>query len=159
MKSYTHSCLLVLALIVPCSHAAAPDPALVGCWQAVKIVLSNHDGSTIEDKSGRCTLRFREDQLESSCATSSATATTTYRYAIPRPGFYLATMTGSTFTTDLIGSAREYEYRIEGDRLVTVTYPQAKLPAAATAAKRVDSEAARTSCPNPLGRCDSGQAG
>jgi hypothetical protein len=146
MKSLAHSCLLCLVLVTPWTHAAAPDPALVGCWRAVKIVLYAHDGSKLEDTSGRCTLQFRDDQLESTCVTSGGTATTTYRYAIVRPNVYAATMAGSTFATNLIGSTREYEYHVDGDRLATTTHPPVTLPAAPAATVRVASEAARVSC-------------
>lgn len=146
MKSIAHFCLLCLALSVAGSHAAAPDPSLLGCWRSVKIVLHAQDGSKLEDTSGRCTLRFTKDQIESMCATSSGTATTTYQYRIPRPDSYLATMTGSTFRTDMIGSTREYEYHVDGDRLTTVTHPQATAPAPPTRAMRVESEAVRTPC-------------
>jgi hypothetical protein len=147
MNRFARCCLLALAFVAPSSHAAAPDPSLVGCWRAVKIVLYAQDGSRTEDSSGRCTLRFQDDQFESTCATSSGAATTSYRYHIERPGFYLATMAASTFRTHLIGAVREYEYRVDGDRLVTVTRPQAASPTVPTAALRVESEAARTACP------------
>jgi hypothetical protein len=148
MKSFAHSCLLFLALAAVWSHAdTLPDPSLMGCWRAVKIVLYTHDGSRMEDASGRCTLRFHEDRLDSTCATAGGAATTTYRYQVVRPNVYLTTMQGSTFRTDLIGSTREYEYRLEGDRLFTATSPPASSPASPTATKRVESEAERTSCP------------
>lgn len=139
--------LACLALAASWSHAAAPDPSLVGCWRAVKIVLYTQDGSKVEDTSGRCTLQFRDDQVESACGTSNGTATTTYRYRVDRPEVYVTTMTGSTFRTDLIGSTREYEYHVDGDRLVTVTHPPVTAPAPPTATQRVESEAARTPCP------------
>lgn len=147
MKSFARSCLLYLVFVAPWSCAAAPDESLIGCWRAVKIVLYAEDGSKIEDTSGRCTLHFKEDQVESACGTASGSATTTYQYRIDRPNFYQATMTGSTFRTDLIGSMREYEYHVEGERLVTVTKRQGELPAPPTVAMRVESEAARTPCP------------
>jgi hypothetical protein len=146
VKSFAHSCLLCLASVAPWSHAAAPDPSLMGCWRAVKIVLSFQDGSKAEDTSGRCTLQFSEDQFKSACETGSRTATTTYQYRIVRPNFYEATMTGSTFQTDLIGSTREYEYHVDGDRLVTAPMLRTRLPAPPTVATRVESEAARMPC-------------
>ena len=140
--------LAFLATAAPCSHADAPDPALVGCWRAAKIVLHAPDGSKTEDTSGRCTLQFRDDSYESACGTTGGRAvTTTYRYRIVRPGFYAATMGGSTFRTDLLGATREYEYRVEGDRLMTVAQPQANPAAASTGGGRVELEAARISCP------------
>jgi len=141
-----HAFLLYLAFVAPCSHAVAPDPSLTGCWRAVKIVQYAQDGSKIEDSSGRCTLQFKEDQIESTCATAGGAVTSTYRYRIARPDFYLATMAGSTFRTGLIGSTREYEFHVDGDRLVTATNLPTTSPAPPTVAVRVETEAARTPC-------------
>ena len=147
MKSLARSGVLFLATVAPWSHAAAPDPSLLGCWRATKIVLHTQDGSRTEDASGRCTLRFGEDAYESVCATSRGTATSSYQYRIDRPGFYLATMSGSTFRTSLVGSTREYEYHVDGNRLVTVTTnPKVAPPAAPGAALRVETQAERTPC-------------
>lgn len=139
--------LLFLACIAPCVHADTPDPSLIGCWRATKIVLYAQDGSKIEDTSGRCTLRFKEDQLESACLTARGMVRVTYQYRVVRPNFYVTTMSSSTFKTDLIGATREYEYHVDGDRLFTVTKPPAKANASPAAAVRVTSESARTSCP------------
>ena len=147
MKCFARSCILFVSLFAPLTYAAAPDPALLGCWRAVKIVLYVEDGSKAEDTSGRCVLQFKDDQFDSTCKTSSGTATTSYQYQVVRPNFYAAKMTGSTFRTDLIGSTREYEYRIEGDRLVTSTAPQAKVLVPAAVAPRVETEATKTPCP------------
>lgn len=147
MKTFAHSCLLSLALAAPWSDAMAQDPSLIGCWRSAKIVQYAQDGSKAEDSSGRCSLQFKEDQIESRCGNIGGTATTTYQYRIVRPNLYSATMVGSTFRTDLIGSTREYEYHVDGDRLVIATHPPTTLPAAPAAAVRVESEAARTPCP------------
>lgn len=146
MKFFPRSCLVLLSLVAPWSHASLPDESLVGCWRAVKIVLYAPGGSKTEDTSGRCTLQFKADQFESTCATSSGTATTTYQYRIVRANFYAATMTRSTFRTDLIGATREYEYHVDGDRLVTVSHPQAAASVRRPVAPRVESEASRTPC-------------
>jgi hypothetical protein len=146
MKRFSRTRLLCLALVAPAAHAAAPDESLAGCWRAVKIVLYAQDGSKTEDTSGRCTLNFMEDRFESTCVTTAGTATTTYEYRLARPNVYLATMTGSTFRTSLIGSTREYEYRVDGDRLVTMAISQAASSAAPSVAPRVQTEAVRTSC-------------
>ena len=147
MKSFVRSGILCFAVFSTYGYAGALDPSLLGCWRAVKIVLYAQDGSKTEDTSGRCTLHFEEDRLESTCRTSTGVATTTYRYQLPRAGFYSATMTGSTFRTSLVGSTREYEYRIDGDRLVTIATSPTVSEAAPIAAPRVESEAARTPCP------------
>ena len=147
MPSYLRSALWALALGAPAIHAAAPDPALLGCWRAAKIVLHTPDGEKAEDSSGRCTLQFKDDQFDSVCKTTSGVSTTTYRYQVVRPQVYAATMASSSFRTEMVGSTREYEYRIDGDRLRTVTVPPAMAFAAAAAAPRVETEAARVACP------------
>ena len=147
MKFLAPATLLSFALIAPCTQAAAPDPSLLGCWRAVRIVLHTQDGKKAQDTSGRCSLHFTDDQFESSCMTSGGTSTTTYRYQIVRPGVYQSTLASSTLRTDLAGSTREYEYHVDGDRLVTVTHPLVKQPASPTATVRVELEAAKTQCP------------
>ena len=72
--------LLGLLCTASWAQATAPDPALLGCWRATTIVLHTADGARLEDRSGRCTLRFKEDQLESTCRTTRGLATTTYQY-------------------------------------------------------------------------------
>ncbi len=146
MTRFTHT-LVLCAFAAPWTHAASADASLLGCWRATKIVLSMQDGSKAEDTSGRCTLQFKQTQFESVCKTSTGTATTTYRYQVVRPQVYAATMASSTFKTDMIGSTREYHYRIEGDQLRTVSVPPAKPPESpAVAAPRVETEAERTPC-------------
>ncbi|WP_255577803.1 MULTISPECIES: hypothetical protein [unclassified Acidovorax] len=147
MNRLIRSLCLCLALAAPWARAAVADPSLLGCWRAAKIVLTTPDGEKAEDTSGRCTLQFKEDQFESTCKTASGTATTTYRYQVVRPQVYAATMAGSTFRTEMVGSTREYEYHITGDQLRTVTVPPAMAFAAAAAAQRVETEAARAPCP------------
>ena len=148
MKSHMRYCILPLVFAASWGHAASPDPSLLGCWRAAKIVLTTQDGSKAEDTTGRCTLRFTEDQLESTCRTSSGTATTTYRYEVVRSQVYAATMASSTFRTEMVGSTREYTYTVQGDQLRTVTAPAAKAPAAAPIeAPRVETEAFRAPCP------------
>lgn len=141
--------LLCLSGLASFAAAAAPDPALLGCWRAARIVLHTPDGSRAEDTSGRCSLRFKEESFESTCKTSTGVATTTYRYQVVRPQVYAATMAGSTFKTEMVGSTREYEYRVEGDQLRTVTVPAPlAFAAAATAgARKVETDSTRIPCP------------
>lgn len=147
MPCFLRSALLALATAASITHAAPPDPALLGCWRATRIVLHTPDGARAEDTSGRCTLQFKEDQFASTCKTASGTATTTYQYQVVRPQVYAATMAGSTFRTEMVGSTREYEYRIDGDHLRTVTAPPAKTSATAAATPRVETDAAKVPCP------------
>lgn len=147
MKFPALASVLFLAFVPPWSHAQAPGSSLLGCWRAVNIVQHYKSGSKAEDASGRCTLHFKLGQLESSCASAAGTVTSTYRYRVERPGFYLATMTGSTFRTSLIGSTREYQYSIDGDRLKTAIDFQPPEPVAPTVTVRVETEATRMACP------------
>lgn len=127
---------------------ASVDASLLGCWRAAKITLYMQDGTEAQDISGRCTLQFKQTLFESTCKTTTGTATTAYRYQVVRPRVYAATMASSTFRTDMIGSTREYEYRVDGDTLRTVSVPPAKPPEPpAVAAPRVETEATRTPCP------------
>ena len=123
MPSFLRSVLWTLALGASAIHAAAPDPALLGCWRATKILLTTQDGTTAEDSSGRCTMRFGDEQLQSNCMTAQGMTTTTYRYRITRPQVYAATMAGSSFRTEMLGSTREYSYQVTGDQLRTVSVP------------------------------------
>ncbi|MEJ5991272.1 hypothetical protein WG902_14815 [Ramlibacter sp. PS3R-8] len=147
MKLLAHPFAFCLALVSPWSHADVPDSSLMGCWRAVKIVQHFKSGSTGEDTSGRCTLQFKEDQFESSCLSTIGTITSTYRYRVDRPNVYSATMTGSTFRTSLIGSTREYEYQVDGDRLRIAINLQPAEPVPATVAIRLETEASRMACP------------
>ena len=149
MPSIPHRCLLALALAAPLAHAAAPDTALLGCWRAAKIVLHTPDGEKAEDRSGRCTLQFTGDTFTSTCQTTHGVAVTTYRYRVVRPQVYAATMADSSFKTEMVGSTREYEYRVQGDTLRTVTVPPPKVSLAAATASRVETDATRMACPSP----------
>ena len=139
--------LLSLLCIAPCAQAAAPDPALLGCWRAANIVLHTADGQKLEDRSGRCTLQFKEEQLESTCRTSRGLATTTYQYQIVRPQVYATTLAGSTVRTEMASATREYTYRIEGERLHTATVPAAQPPGASAATPRTETDATKVACP------------
>ena len=147
MKCFARWCALPLCLAAFGSHATAPDPELAGCWRATKIVLTTQDGTTAEDSSGRCTMRFGDEQLQSNCMTAQGMTTTTYRYRITRPQVYAATMAGSSFRTELLGSTRESSYQVTGDQLRTVSVPPATAPAAPGVTPRVVTEAARMPCP------------
>lgn len=145
MKILALSIAFVAAAFASAGQAAAPDPSLAGCWRAARIVQHFKDGSKGEDTSGRCTLQYNGDQLVSSCASAVGTVTSTYRYRIEKANFYLATMTGSTYRTTLMGVTREYEYRVDGDRLTTAINLKVVEPTPATVV-RVETEAARMAC-------------
>ena len=150
MRPVLRTLLASLSVLGACACTAAPDPALAGCWRSVKIVQTLADGSKIEDTSGRCMLEFRATQFDSVCTTSAGLrASSTYSYEITRPNAYSATMTGSSFRTQLIGSKRDYDYRIDNGRLFIVTTPQATVPGSA-AAVRSESESVKETCPGTV---------
>ena len=139
--------LLGLLCTAAWARATAPDPALLGCWRATTIVLHTADGARLEDRSGRCTLRFKEDQLESTCRTTRGLATTTYQYQIVRPQVYATTLAGSTVRTEMARTTREYAYRIEGERLHTASVASATAPDASATGPRTETDAIRIACP------------
>jgi hypothetical protein len=148
MKSFKHTYwLLGLLCAASFAQAAAPDPALIGCWRAAKIVLHTPDGAKLEDQSGRCTLQFKEEQLESTCRTARGVATTTYQYQIVRPNVYATTLAGSTVRTEMASATREYAYRIDGEQLHTATVPAAQPQVASTATPRTETDATKVACP------------
>lgn len=139
--------LLGLLCTASWAQAAAPDPALLGCWRATTIVLHTADGARLEDRSGRCTLRFKEEQLESTCRTTQGLATTTYQYQIVRPQVYATTLAGSTVRTEMARTTREYAYRIEGERLHTASVPSTTVPDASATGPRTETDATQVPCP------------
>jgi hypothetical protein len=143
--------LISLLCTASWAQATAPDPALLGCWRAHTIVLHTADGAKLEDRSGRCTLQFKEEQLESTCRTTQGLATTTYRYQVVRPQVYATTLAASTVRTEMASATREYAYRIEGEQLHTETAPPAVAPAASAATARTETDATKVPCPEPQG--------
>lgn len=148
MNRIAHShWLLCLLCTASWAQAAAPDPALLGCWRAATIVLHTADGQKLEDRSGRCTLQFKEEQFESTCRTTRGLATTTYQYQIVRPQVYATTLAGSTVRTEMASATREYTYRIEGERLHTETVPPAAVAGASATPPRTETDATKVPCP------------
>ena len=139
--------LLSLLCTASWAQAPAPDPALLGCWRATTIVLHTADGQKLEDRSGRCTLQFKEEQFESTCRTTQGLATTTYQYQIVRPQVYATTLAGSTVRTEMARTTREYAYRIEGERLHTASVPSTTVPHASATGPRTETDATQVPCP------------
>ena len=67
----------------------------------------------------------------------------TYSYKIVEPGKYRARITDHPARREAEGSERDYEYRVDSDRLFIITYPQTALPAPASAVVRVLSVSVR----------------
>lgn len=117
-----------------CAVPADIDPSLLGCWRGVNIRQHASDGS-FRDQAGYGRLEYGSSTI----VTGYDSQPTRYRYEIQRKGVYLATIIEHPARPDLIGSTREYEYRVEGDELFITTYPQTSKPTPPTAAVKVES--------------------
>ena len=144
--------VLCAALLVQQSHAAWADD-LTGCWKATRIAQVFADGSRSLSPGGQCTLQFKRDEFLSSCAYSKTPVTSTYRYSVTSAGKFAATMTTSSVSTQLIGTSRDYEYKVDGPTLLLITHPKSPTPVAGTAAAaagtaiRIESESVKAPCP------------
>ncbi|WP_395685634.1 hypothetical protein [Caenimonas koreensis] len=128
------------------SAIAGPQDELLGCWRAGKITQVFADGSKSVSVGSQCTMQFRQEEFVSTCAFSQKPTVTTYRYRVTRPGVYSATMLTSTASTQLIGTTRDYEFRVDGNTLAITTRPQVTTPAPATATVQVDSQSSKVAC-------------
>jgi hypothetical protein len=136
--------LLALNLALPTIVLSKPlDDALKGCWEGKNVRQYISDGR-FRDQSTVGRVEYQSTKI----VTESKEVRIEYRYEIVRPSVYSATMSAHTHRPDLIGSTREYEYRIEKDRLFITTYPQTTKPAPPTVAVKVESESVRvgTTC-------------
>ncbi|MBC7601322.1 MAG: hypothetical protein H7255_01500 [Ramlibacter sp.] len=143
---------LCVGLLIQQSHAASTDD-LIGCWKATQIAQVFDDGSRSLSQGGQCTLEFKRDEFVSSCAYSKVPVTSTYRYSATSAGKFAATMTTSSVGTQLIGTSRDYDYKVDGQTLLLITQPKTPTPAAGTAAAaagaaiRIESESVKAPCP------------
>lgn len=128
-----------------------PDPALIGCWRAERVEQTLPDGSLWSDIGG-CTLEFAADRIVSACALREGNRPITYTYKIVEPGKYRARITDHPARRKAEGSERDYEYRVDRDRLFIITYPQTAKPAPATSVVRVLSVSVRVGSPTDLAR-------
>ena len=60
MKYFARYFFFSLALAAPWSHAAAPDPSLVGCWRAEKIVLGTSKNPCFQPLNGQDAQQFSD---------------------------------------------------------------------------------------------------
>ena len=119
---------------------------LLGCWQGEKVSQFLADGRSHEQASGGGVIEFTASEIVTWRFGSLQPVEIRYRYAIVRPGVYAATLTAHSVLPDTAGSAREYEYKVEGDLLYITTYPQTTRPAPLTAAVKVESRSRRIAC-------------
>jgi len=135
-----------------------PDPALLGCWRAERVEQTLPDGSLWSDIGG-CTLEFAAARIVSACALREGNRPITYTYKIVEPGKYRARITDHPARREAEGSERDYEYRVDGDRLFIITYPQTSKPAPTSSVLRVLSVSVRVGSPTDLAsRADVGKA-
>ncbi len=128
---------------------AAPDLALLGCWRAERVEQSLPDGGLWVDIGG-CTLEFDLDHIVSACALREGNQPITYAYRLIEPGKYSARITDHPARREAEGSERDYEYRLEGDRLYITSYPQTAKPAPLSRVVKVWSVSVRVGSPTDL---------
>jgi hypothetical protein len=137
---------LAVALQLVPNGCFAEGSALPGCWQGNKVVQYFSDGSSRQNASSACILEFQAQRILSRCIGPDGEALTEYSYHVAKPGTYVATMSSHNKRPDLIGQTREYDYRVEADKLFIITYPQTTTPKPPTNAIRVESESSRVQC-------------
>lgn len=136
---------LFLAVLVQQAQASVQDD-LLGCWKTGKIVQIFGDGSRASSQPGRCTLQYKRDDFVSTCTYSQTPVTSTYRYNVVRPGVYEATMTSSSLRTELLGTTREYEFKVKGPTLSLTARPKVTGAQVSATIVRVESESEKTLC-------------
>jgi len=129
------------AVVAPC--CAEGDPALVGCWEAEKIVRYESDKKVTEDQSFGCTMNFSLDRVVALCVAPQGESRIEYSYLIPRAGVYRATIISNPNRPSSIGSTRDIDYAVRDDRLYITTYPQTTTPAPLTDLTKVESVSIR----------------
>jgi len=133
---------LYVAFPLTLAAAEAPDVALLGCWRAERVQQTYQDGRVWNDLGG-CTLEFAADRIVSACALRPGNRPVIYRYTIGEPGRYTARIVDHPALPAAVGSERNYDYRIDGDRLFISTDPQTAKPVPLNAVIRVLSVSVR----------------
>jgi hypothetical protein len=147
MKNWS---LLFAVLLVGCASKPMLESSndLLGCWKGEKIVIFNSDGtSRTQPASTLCIISFATEKIITTCTSQQSSNSVGYTYSIARPGVYLAKIVSHIYP-HMIGSEREYEYKIENDRLFIITYPQTTTPTPTSPAIRTESENSKISCVN-----------
>jgi hypothetical protein len=147
MKNWS---LLFALLLVGCASKPTLESSndLLGCWKAEKIVIFSEDGTPkTQPASTLCTMTVTKDRMSTICTGVQNPAETGYTYRIVRSGIYSATIVSHS-RPYMVGSEREYEYKIQNDRLFITTHPQTTKPAPTSSAVRTESESSRIPCIN-----------
>lgn len=152
MKSMLRIAPMVLAAAAALhsSDAVSADAALLGCWKSESITQTLANGTTGTSPPSACVIRFYEDRIQFGCPGASNVVNIEYTYRVVKPGVYWAKMTAHNRLPDLVGSEREYDYKVDKSFLFITTYPQTTKPAPPTAAVRVESKSVKVPCPDKL---------
>ena len=143
-----HLFCLALCLVLPLELVAAEltDENLLGCWRAERVQQTYADGRVWNDIGG-CTLEFALHRIDSACALRPGNRPVIYSYTISGPGRYTARIVEHPQSPAAVGSERDYEYRIDGDRLYISTNPQTAKPIPLNAVVQVLSVSVRVGSP------------
>ncbi len=147
---------LLACLAGPAAAQTLPiDPALLGCWRAERVDQTLADGARWTDIGG-CTLEFTPERIVSACLLRQGNQPIHYDWQVTEPGRYRARIVDNPANPATVGNARDYDYRLEGDRLYITTYPQTTQPMPATRAVKVESVSVKVGSPTDL--ADEGDA-
>jgi hypothetical protein len=113
--------------LIAATHSQAQDQKLLGCW-VTELVTNFYVDSLPSQGKSNCILYYEDDLVTSACDSPQGVALISYIYKTVRPGVYEAKMVTNDRLPDLIGSVREYEYRVVDDKLLITTYPQTTKP-------------------------------
>ena len=141
----SHSCAALALFASLHGIATAQANPLLGCWKGETVTQFLADGRH-ETQQSAGGLEYTSGEIISRSLSPRPPSEIRYRYFIVRPGVYTATMMSHSHRPDLIDSYRDYEYKVEDDRLYITTNPQTTQPAPPTAAVRVESTSRSVPC-------------
>lgn len=138
-------------LLVACSPTQLMASDLAGCWKAERTSVLLPDWQEKVNDTGNCVLEFTTDRITSNCRVGSEGVVIEYSYQVIRDGVYNATMLAhsnaqSEKVKAQVGGSREFEFRIEGDRLFLITFPQTTKPKPSSPFVKVQSVLSRVPC-------------
>jgi hypothetical protein len=132
----------LMAMAWPCF--AEGDPALLGCWEIERIF--RYNGSELippKEENVGCTLNYSVDHLLVLCVTPQSESRVEYAYRISHTDTYRATIIANSSTPSAVGSIRDFEYKVQKDRLVLALFHPAADATSATGTMRPESVAVR----------------
>jgi hypothetical protein len=146
MKQVIFRSFSIVASVAGCAAAHASDAKLLGCWHGIRTIQYSADGSGHEIAGSDCVLSIAETAMRSACIGKAGLWTYDYDYKLDEAGKYTATVKASSTRPDLIGSTRDYFYRVDRHHLFITTFPQTTTPSPPTMAVRVESESESVEC-------------